>query len=142
MDSNQVLPQIEAICIESEKEVLFIRIQCEKCKSILFTLLVILQNMHLSISSSSVLPFGKNTLNIAIIAKVKQLILSFNYYYFFKIVNFINNFFNINVIKHISQMGEEYKITGEELVKKLRQDLMELYEMQHHVIHASVSKEL
>lgn len=98
--------------------------------------------MHLSISSSSVLPFGKNTLNIAIIAKVKQLILSFNYYYFFKIVNFINNFFNINVIKHISQMGEEYKITGEELVKKLRQDLMELYEMQHHVIHASVSKEL
>ncbi|AES68224.1 transcription factor bHLH25 [Medicago truncatula] len=95
LDSNHVLPEVEAIGIESEKELLLIKINCEKREGILFKLLSMLENMHLYVSTSSVLPFGKNTLNITIIAK----------------------------------MGEEYRITIEELMTKLKQDLLKLYDM-------------
>ncbi|XP_057457682.1 transcription factor bHLH25-like [Lotus japonicus] len=90
-DSDQVLPEVEAIGLDSESEKeLLIRIHCEKRKGILLKLLALLENVHLSVASSNVLPFGKNTLNITIIA----------------------------------QMGEEYKLTGEELVKVLREGLL------------------
>lgn len=70
-NSNHVLPQlqVEAIGLELEREVL-IRILCEKPKGIFLKLLTLLENMHLSIVSSNVLPLGKNTLNITIIAQV------------------------------------------------------------------------
>lgn len=71
LGSNRVFPEIEAIGIETEKELL-IRIHCEKQNGILLKLLALLENMHLSIASSSVLPFGENTLNITIIAQVKR----------------------------------------------------------------------
>jgi len=81
LDSNHVLPEVEAIGIESKKELL-IKINCEKREGILFKLLSMLENMHLYVSTSSVLPFGKNTLNITIIAKV--MFLCFNYEYLFE----------------------------------------------------------
>ncbi|XP_061339406.1 transcription factor bHLH25-like [Gastrolobium bilobum] len=93
-EPNQVLPEVEARGIELEKELL-IRIHCEKRKGILLKLLTLLKNIHLSIASSSVLPFGKNTLNITIIA----------------------------------QMGKEYNMTEDELVKNLRKELLKLYDM-------------
>ena len=67
--SNQVLPDVEAIGLELEKEVL-LKIHCEKRRGILLKLLGLLGNIHVSIASSSVLPFGKNTLHITIIAQV------------------------------------------------------------------------
>lgn len=85
LDSNHVLlPEVEAIGIESEKELVLIKINCEKHEGILFKLLSMLENMHLYVSTSSVLPFGKNTLNITIIAKV--MFLCFKYEYLFEIL--------------------------------------------------------
>ncbi|KAK2371627.1 transcription factor bHLH18 [Trifolium repens] len=65
----QELLEVEAIGIESEKELL-IRIHCEKLKGILLKLLALLESMDLSVSTSSMLPFGKNALHITIIAKM------------------------------------------------------------------------
>jgi len=62
-----VFLEVEAIAIESEKELL-IKINYEKRQGILFKLLLMLENMHLYVSTSSVLPFGKNTPNITITA--------------------------------------------------------------------------
>ncbi|WJX74961.1 hypothetical protein P8452_58548 [Trifolium repens] len=64
------LLEVEAIGIESEKELLLIRIHCEKLKGILLKLLALLESMDLSVSTSSMLPFGKNALHITIIAKM------------------------------------------------------------------------
>ncbi|GAU27839.1 hypothetical protein TSUD_114190, partial [Trifolium subterraneum] len=100
---KKMLHEVEAICIESEKELL-IRIHCEKLNGILLKLLALLESMDLSVSTSNMLPIGNNTLHITIIAK----------------------------------MGKEYRIKEEELVKKLREDLLKLFDMQH-MIHASVS---
>ncbi|KAJ1426647.1 Myc-type, basic helix-loop-helix [Sesbania bispinosa] len=68
--NNQMLPHVEAIGLEPEKQLL-IRVHCEKRNGILLKILTLLQNIHLSIASSSVLPFGKNTLSITIIAQVE-----------------------------------------------------------------------
>ncbi|RDY02352.1 Transcription factor bHLH19, partial [Mucuna pruriens] len=95
LESNHVLPQVEAIGLELEKKLL-IRILSVKRKGILLKLLASLENTHLSIISSSLLPFGKNTLSITI----------------------------------ITQMGEEYNMTVEELVKSLTQDLRNLSNQQ------------
>ncbi|XP_027348124.1 transcription factor bHLH18-like [Abrus precatorius] len=73
-----------------EKEVL-IGIHCEKQKDIVFKIHVLLEKLHLSITSSSVLPFGTSTLIINIIA----------------------------------QMGDEYSMTMDDLVKNMREYLLE-----------------
>jgi hypothetical protein len=82
----QELLEVEAIGIESEKELLLIRIHCEKLKGILLKLLALLESMDLSVSTSSMLPFGKNALHITIIAKVKinHVYVFFNYEYLFE----------------------------------------------------------
>ena len=64
---SEVLPEVEARGLG--KEVL-IRIYCEKRKGIILKLLALLKDLHLSIASSSVLPFGNSILNIIIIAQV------------------------------------------------------------------------
>ncbi|KAK7294045.1 hypothetical protein RJT34_16928 [Clitoria ternatea] len=66
---NEVLHEVEARGLG--KEVL-IRIHCEKRKDIMHKLLTLLKDVHLSITSSSVLPFGNSTLNIIIIAQMSE----------------------------------------------------------------------
>ncbi|KAJ1443605.1 Myc-type, basic helix-loop-helix [Sesbania bispinosa] len=79
-----------------EKEVL-IGIHCEKQKDIVLKIHVLLaEKLHLSVTSSTVLPFGTSTLIINIVA----------------------------------QMGDEYRISMDELVKNLREYLLEAYSMQ------------
>ncbi|XP_061340054.1 transcription factor bHLH18-like [Gastrolobium bilobum] len=85
----EVLPEVEARGLG--KEVL-IRIHCEKRNGILLKLLALLKNIHLSIASSSILPFGNSIFNIIIVA----------------------------------QMSEEYKLTVNDLVKTLKQNLFEV----------------
>ncbi|XP_019454603.1 PREDICTED: transcription factor NAI1-like isoform X2 [Lupinus angustifolius] len=80
---NIILPEVRVRVLH--KEVLII-IHCEKQKSIMLQILSHLENLHLSMVHNSVLPFGKSTLEITIIA----------------------------------QMGDEYNMTTDELVKSLR----------------------
>ncbi|XP_061362081.1 transcription factor bHLH18-like [Gastrolobium bilobum] len=61
------LLQVEARVLE--KEVL-IGIHCEKQKDIVLKIMALLQNLHLSLASSSVLPFGTSTLKVTIIAQM------------------------------------------------------------------------
>ncbi|GAY38860.1 hypothetical protein CUMW_039940 [Citrus unshiu] len=63
--SDGTLPEIEARV--SDKDVL-IRIHCEKQKGLLPKLISQLEMLHLSITNTSVLPFGNSTLDITIIA--------------------------------------------------------------------------
>lgn len=63
------LPQVEARMLE--KEVL-IGIHCQKQKDIVLKIMALLQNLHLSLASSSVLPFGTSTLKVTIIAQVNN----------------------------------------------------------------------
>ncbi|TKY68852.1 Transcription factor bHLH25 [Spatholobus suberectus] len=65
--STPPLPQVEARVLE--KEVL-IGIHCEKQKDIVLKIMALLQNRHLSLASSSVLPFGTSTLKVTIIAQM------------------------------------------------------------------------
>lgn len=67
---DAVLPEIEARA--SDKDVL-IRIHFENKKGFLPKMLTEIENLHLSIVNSSVLPFGNSTLDITIIAQVKSL---------------------------------------------------------------------
>ncbi|XP_028783995.1 transcription factor bHLH19-like [Neltuma alba] len=64
---NEELPKIEVRVAENQ---MFMGIHCEKQKGIEFKILSLLENFHLSVSSSSVLPFGKSTRSITIIAQV------------------------------------------------------------------------
>lgn len=64
---NEVLPKIEVRVSERQ---MFMGIYCEKQKGIEFKILSLLENFHLSVTSSSVLPFGTSTLGITIIAQV------------------------------------------------------------------------
>ncbi|XP_020240374.1 transcription factor NAI1 [Cajanus cajan] len=61
------LPQVEAMVLE--KEVL-IGIHCHKQKDIVLKIMALLQNLHLSLASSSVLPFGTSTLKVTVIAQM------------------------------------------------------------------------
>ncbi|KAJ1426652.1 Myc-type, basic helix-loop-helix [Sesbania bispinosa] len=63
---NEALPEVEARVLG--KEVL-IKIHCGKQKGILLKIMSQLESLHLSISTSNVLPFG-NTLDITIIAQM------------------------------------------------------------------------
>jgi hypothetical protein len=65
--SKEELPMVEARVIEKE---ILIEIHCEKQKDIVVRLMALLQNLHLSLASSSVLPFGTSTLKVTIIAQV------------------------------------------------------------------------
>lgn len=65
--SDDALPEIEARI--SEKDVL-VRIHCEKRKGVAVKIIGELENLHLSIVNSTVLPFGDTTVNITIIARV------------------------------------------------------------------------
>ncbi|KAK4267608.1 hypothetical protein QN277_024363 [Acacia crassicarpa] len=63
------LPEVKARF--SENEVLII-IHCEKQKGIMNKILAQLENLHLSVISSSVLPFGKFTLDVTIVAQMGE----------------------------------------------------------------------
>lgn len=65
--SDESLPEIEARV--SEKDVL-IRIHCENQKGFVVKILSEIEKLQLSVANSSVLPFGKSTLDITIIAQV------------------------------------------------------------------------
>ncbi|MED6143575.1 hypothetical protein PIB30_007521 [Stylosanthes scabra] len=67
---EQVLPDVEGRVLEKEKEVL-IEIHCVKQNGIELKILEELENVHhLSVTGSSVLPFGNSTLGITIVAKM------------------------------------------------------------------------
>lgn len=70
-NSDQSLPEIEARI--SGKEVL-IRIHCDKQSGRAAALISELEKLHLTVQSSSFLPFGNNTLDITIVAQVNTLI--------------------------------------------------------------------
>ena len=72
---SELLPDVEARVLE--KEVL-IEIHCEKENGIELKILDQLENLHLSVTGSSVLPFGNSTLGITIIAQVCIARVSFN----------------------------------------------------------------
>ncbi|KAI9110178.1 hypothetical protein K1719_018620 [Acacia pycnantha] len=63
------LPEVKAMF--SEDEVL-IKIHCEKQKGIMNKILPQLENLHLSVIRSSVLPFGKFNLDITIVAQMEE----------------------------------------------------------------------
>lgn len=65
--NHNILPEVRARVLH--KEVLVI-IHCEKQKGIMLKILSKLENLHLTVVNSSVLPFGKSTLDITIIAQV------------------------------------------------------------------------
>ncbi|KDP32145.1 hypothetical protein JCGZ_12606 [Jatropha curcas] len=65
--SDSALPEIEARA--SDKDVL-IRIHCDKQQGILPRILNEVENLRLSITNSTVLPFGNSTLDVTIIAQM------------------------------------------------------------------------
>ncbi|XP_065875689.1 transcription factor bHLH25-like [Euphorbia lathyris] len=65
--SDSVLPEIEARV--SEKDIL-VRIHCDKQQGVIPKILNQIENLHLSIINTSVLPFGNSTLDITIIAQM------------------------------------------------------------------------
>lgn len=64
---KELLPKVEARVLEKQ---ILIGIHCEKQMDIVLRLMALLQNLHLSLASSSVLPFGTSTLKVTIIAQV------------------------------------------------------------------------
>ncbi|CAN7017678.1 unnamed protein product [Brassica oleracea var. botrytis] len=64
---DQLLPEIEAKVVQ--KEVL-IRIHCEKRKGCMINILNTIENLHLRIENSIVLPFGDSTLDITVLAQM------------------------------------------------------------------------
>ncbi|CAJ1824388.1 unnamed protein product [Sphenostylis stenocarpa] len=90
--NKESLFEVEARVVDEE---VLIGIHCEKQKDIVCKIHVLLEKLHLSPSSSSVLPFGTSTLVIHIIAQM-----------------------------------DECRMSMEEVVKKLREYLLEVYDMQ------------
>ncbi|RDY02350.1 Transcription factor bHLH25, partial [Mucuna pruriens] len=84
---NEMLPNVEARVMDNE---VLIEIHCEKEDGVDLKILDQIENLHLSVTASSVLPFGNSTLGITIIA----------------------------------QMGDTYRMTVNDLVKNLRQALL------------------
>jgi hypothetical protein len=64
---NELLPDIKVKVSENN---ILIYINCEKENGIQLKILDMLQNLHLFVTSTSVLPFGNSTLGITIIAQV------------------------------------------------------------------------
>lgn len=75
-DSHSVepLPEVEARL--SEKNVL-IRIYCEKRKGCTAKILREIEKLHLTITTSSILPFGNSTVDMTVVAQVLINITSF-----------------------------------------------------------------
>ncbi|BAT83490.1 hypothetical protein LR48_Vigan03g036600 [Vigna angularis] len=92
-NNKESLFEVEARVLDEE---ILIGIHCEKQKDIVCNILAFLEKLHLSPTSSSVLPFGTCTLIIHIIA----------------------------------QMDEECRMNMDELVKNLREYLLNVYDMQ------------
>ncbi|XP_047166902.1 transcription factor bHLH18-like [Vigna umbellata] len=67
--SNQILPEVKVRVLQ--KEVLII-VHCEKQKGIVLKILSHLENINLSVLNSSVLRFGKSTIDITIIAQMGE----------------------------------------------------------------------
>lgn len=67
--SEEALPHVEARV--SEKDVL-LRLHCKKQKGLLLKILFEIQNLHLFVVNSSVLPFGDSILDITIVAQVNN----------------------------------------------------------------------
>ncbi|XP_028766429.1 transcription factor NAI1-like [Neltuma alba] len=65
----ETLPEVEARVLHRQ---VLIRIHCENKKGVTLNLLAQLHNLHFSIISHSVLPFGNSTLDITIIAEVDE----------------------------------------------------------------------
>lgn len=65
--TNENFPEVRVRVLQ--KEVMVI-IHCEKQKGIMLKILSHLENLHLSVANTSVLRFGKSTLDITIIAQV------------------------------------------------------------------------
>ncbi|XP_027351384.1 transcription factor bHLH18-like [Abrus precatorius] len=61
------LPEVEAMVLERE---VLIGIHCEKQKHSFLKILSLLSNLHLSITSTSILPFGTSTAKITIVAQM------------------------------------------------------------------------
>ncbi|KAK7294048.1 hypothetical protein RJT34_16931 [Clitoria ternatea] len=64
---NEMAPEVKVKV--SQKDVLII-IHCEKKKGIMLKILSHLENLHLSVLNSSILRFGKSTLDITIVAQM------------------------------------------------------------------------
>ncbi|KAE9616108.1 hypothetical protein Lal_00017626 [Lupinus albus] len=64
---DNIIPEVRVRFLH--KEVLII-VHCEKQKGIMIKILSHLENLHLSIVNTNVLPFGKSTLDITIIAQM------------------------------------------------------------------------
>lgn len=62
-----MLPDVEARVMENE---VLIEIHCEKEYGVELKILDLLENLHLCVTASSLLPFGNSTLGITIIAQV------------------------------------------------------------------------
>ncbi|XP_028794100.1 transcription factor NAI1-like [Neltuma alba] len=65
----ETLPEVEARVLHRQ---VLIRIHCENKKGVTLNLLAQLHNLHFSIISHSVLPFGNSTLDMVIIAEVDE----------------------------------------------------------------------
>ncbi|QCE12443.1 transcription factor NAI1-like isoform X2 [Vigna unguiculata] len=91
--NKESLFEVEARVLDEE---VLIGIHCEKQKDIVCNILAFLEKLHLSPTSSSVLPFGTSTL----------------------------------IIHIISQMDEECRMNMDELVKNMREYLLDVYDMQ------------
>jgi hypothetical protein len=66
--TSERLPYVKAKMLEKN---ILIYINCEKQNGIELKILEMLENLHLFVTSTSVLPFGSSTLGITIIAKVR-----------------------------------------------------------------------
>ncbi|KAK7389502.1 hypothetical protein VNO78_24604 [Psophocarpus tetragonolobus] len=64
---NEIVPEIKVRALQND---VLIIIHCEKQKGIMLKILSHLENLHLSVVNSSVLRFGKSTLDITIIAQM------------------------------------------------------------------------
>ncbi|KAI5423203.1 hypothetical protein KIW84_046264 [Lathyrus oleraceus] len=67
--SKKELPKVKARVINKE---VMIGIHCEKQKNIMVKIMGLLQSLHLSLASSSILPFGTSTLKVTIIAQMND----------------------------------------------------------------------
>ncbi|CAK8560022.1 unnamed protein product [Lathyrus sativus] len=67
--SKKELPRVKARVIDKE---IMIGIHCEKQKNTMVKIMSLLQNLHLSVASSSILPFGNSTLKVTIIAQMND----------------------------------------------------------------------
>ncbi|KAJ1429163.1 Myc-type, basic helix-loop-helix [Sesbania bispinosa] len=68
-DDCSILPEIEARMLGNE---VLIEIHCEKQNGIELKIMDHLENLHLSVTGSSVLPFGNSALSLTIIAQVGE----------------------------------------------------------------------